>query len=266
VESQHQDFLEQVARGNHQVLNFLPSIGKLKANVAPHVQHEIIVKNPAIRQHEMYSPITPIIDDLTLAKRNEEKLNDGEFYEKDKPKNFFTFEEPKPETCKICGKGFKNIPALNGHMRLHGGFVAKASSTAEKKTNRGEGGEQSTLNDDSMSSDASSTNSFSSNSLSGTSFHRQKPAIVVENEAGQATSSEESLKRLMKSKARSARMSKPIQVAQHNLMKHNQKKLEYEHQRLSNGYGGVIGSKNEDYYSSTSNGSSSIPQSKYFFF
>ena len=34
-----------------------------------------------------------------------------------------SFEEPKPETCKICGKGFKNIPALNGHMRLHGGFI-----------------------------------------------------------------------------------------------------------------------------------------------
>ena len=33
------------------------------------------------------------------------------------------FEEPKPETCRICGKGFKNIPALNGHMRLHGGFI-----------------------------------------------------------------------------------------------------------------------------------------------
>jgi uncharacterized Zn-finger protein len=38
-------------------------------------------------------------------------------------KNYFTFEEPKPEICKICGKGFKNIPALNGHMRLHGGYT-----------------------------------------------------------------------------------------------------------------------------------------------
>jgi uncharacterized Zn-finger protein len=38
-------------------------------------------------------------------------------------KHYFRFEEPKPEKCKICGKGFKNIPALNGHMRLHGGFI-----------------------------------------------------------------------------------------------------------------------------------------------
>ena len=36
-----------------------------------------------------------------------------------------SFEEPKPEKCKICGKGFKNVPALNGHMRLHGGFIKK---------------------------------------------------------------------------------------------------------------------------------------------
>jgi hypothetical protein len=43
VESQHQDYLEAVARGNHQVLNYLPNIGKLKANVAPNLQHEIIV-------------------------------------------------------------------------------------------------------------------------------------------------------------------------------------------------------------------------------
>jgi len=43
VESQHQDYLEAVARGNHQVLNYLPNIGKLKANLAPNLQHEIIV-------------------------------------------------------------------------------------------------------------------------------------------------------------------------------------------------------------------------------
>jgi hypothetical protein len=40
----------------------------------------------------------------------------------------FRFEEPKSETCKICGKGFKNVPALNGHMRLHGGFIKKVKT------------------------------------------------------------------------------------------------------------------------------------------
>jgi len=33
--------------------------------------------------------------------------------------------EPKPVKCHICDRGFKNIAALNGHMRLHGGYVRK---------------------------------------------------------------------------------------------------------------------------------------------
>ena len=53
--------------------------------------------------------------------------------DKARAKNFFTFEEPKPETCRICGRGFKNIPALNGHMRLHGGFVAKSGDSSVSK-------------------------------------------------------------------------------------------------------------------------------------
>jgi hypothetical protein len=39
-----------------------------------------------------------------------------------------SFEEPKSETCKICGKGFKNTHALNGHMRQHGGYTKPVSS------------------------------------------------------------------------------------------------------------------------------------------
>lgn len=48
VESQHQDYLEAVARGNHEVLNYLPNIGKLKANLAPNLQHEIIVNDHTV--------------------------------------------------------------------------------------------------------------------------------------------------------------------------------------------------------------------------
>jgi len=33
--------------------------------------------------------------------------------------------EPKPVKCHVCDRGFKNIAALNGHMRLHGGYVRK---------------------------------------------------------------------------------------------------------------------------------------------
>lgn len=30
--------------------------------------------------------------------------------------------------CVVCDRGFKNLPALNGHMRLHGGFVKKVGN------------------------------------------------------------------------------------------------------------------------------------------
>ena len=33
----------------------------------------------------------------------------------------------KPVECTICNRKFKNIPALNGHMRLHGGYYKKDS-------------------------------------------------------------------------------------------------------------------------------------------
>lgn len=35
--------------------------------------------------------------------------------------------EPKPVECNLCHRKFKNIPALNGHMRLHGGYFKKVS-------------------------------------------------------------------------------------------------------------------------------------------
>ena len=31
----------------------------------------------------------------------------------------------KPVACNLCNRRFKNIPALNGHMRLHGGYFKK---------------------------------------------------------------------------------------------------------------------------------------------
>lgn len=33
--------------------------------------------------------------------------------------------EQKPVECNLCHRKFKNIPALNGHMRLHGGYFKK---------------------------------------------------------------------------------------------------------------------------------------------
>lgn len=45
VESQHQDYLALLANGNQEALNYLPSIGKIKANLAPNLHHEISVQD-----------------------------------------------------------------------------------------------------------------------------------------------------------------------------------------------------------------------------
>ncbi|KAF4527355.1 hypothetical protein B566_EDAN001134 [Ephemera danica] len=37
--------------------------------------------------------------------------------------------DPKPVECNLCHRKFKNIPALNGHMRLHGGYFKKDSES-----------------------------------------------------------------------------------------------------------------------------------------
>ncbi|KAG8227230.1 hypothetical protein J437_LFUL008194, partial [Ladona fulva] len=44
--------------------------------------------------------------------------------------------DPKPVECNLCHRKFKNIPALNGHMRLHGGYFKKDSES--KKSERKE--------------------------------------------------------------------------------------------------------------------------------
>ncbi|KAH8294319.1 hypothetical protein KR054_010962 [Drosophila jambulina] len=45
----------------------------------------------------------------------------------------------KPVECNLCHRKFKNIPALNGHMRLHGGYYKKDPETkrSEKKDSSG---------------------------------------------------------------------------------------------------------------------------------
>jgi hypothetical protein len=47
--------------------------------------------------------------------------------------------EQKPVECNLCHRKFKNIPALNGHMRLHGGYFKKDSDTkkCDKKESTG---------------------------------------------------------------------------------------------------------------------------------
>ena len=53
--------------------------------------------------------------------------------------NNVTKGELKPVECNLCHRKFKNIPALNGHMRLHGGYFKKDSDSkkCDKKESNG---------------------------------------------------------------------------------------------------------------------------------
>lgn len=144
IESQHQEFLASLAQGNVHTLNYLPKIGKLKANIGPNIQQTILINDAAQlklenAQNERFQEI--VRDVLFSIHKNEANNNNSDANKPSESdasfvaKNFFTFEEPKPEVCKICGKGFKNIPALNGHMRLHGGYVKPKIFQADSPAN-----------------------------------------------------------------------------------------------------------------------------------
>ena len=47
--------------------------------------------------------------------------------------------DQKPVECNLCHRKFKNIPALNGHMRLHGGYFKKENDNkkSDKKESSG---------------------------------------------------------------------------------------------------------------------------------
>jgi uncharacterized Zn-finger protein len=60
--------------------------------------------------------------------------------------------------CTICSRRFKNIPALNGHMRLHGGYYRKDTGMEKKSEPR--------LSTQSSSSSSSSSSIISTHAVS----------------------------------------------------------------------------------------------------
>ena len=77
----------------------------------------------------------------------------------------------KPVECTICSRKFKNIPALNGHMRLHGGYYKKdadgrrmvgLANTSPLKTIGGNGNTATNLVGTKRKPDQSETNSSQS--------------------------------------------------------------------------------------------------------
>ena len=61
--------------------------------------------------------ISPVISTLNIAVKRVASPEKG----------FIPIGSDKPVECTICNRKFKNIPALNGHMRLHGGYYKKDS-------------------------------------------------------------------------------------------------------------------------------------------
>ncbi len=98
VESQHQDYLALCAYGDQQALNYLPSIGKIKANIAPNIQREIIVNgsdetnNADINNpydHDQQQQQQSIEQQQSALINNPGKITD--VYTSQRPKNFFTY-------------------------------------------------------------------------------------------------------------------------------------------------------------------------------
>jgi hypothetical protein len=180
VESQHQDYLASLVNGNKDALNYLPSIGQIKcssSNANNNSNSMMIIDDDLDNNNNIDNDDDDdVVDDSSLLLNDSMNSKRLLANNNNNNNNFFTFEEPKPETCKICGKGFKNVPALNGHMRLHGGFIkTKLGSTQKANSSNSLNGDLNLLSqqqqhnnnnndddDDSMSSNDSSNNSFSS--------------------------------------------------------------------------------------------------------
>lgn len=80
VESQHQDYLALLACGNQEALNYLPNIGKIKANIGPNIQQEILVTN------EGSIPLNPSIESTGDGSNAPDSIRPSN----SRPKNFFT--------------------------------------------------------------------------------------------------------------------------------------------------------------------------------
>jgi hypothetical protein len=79
------------AYGNQEALNFLPRIGKIQANIAPNVQHEIIVGDSgAAGEEHAVAAKQPFESEQQVLAEQSNKLNDALYAGQQRPKNFFT--------------------------------------------------------------------------------------------------------------------------------------------------------------------------------
>jgi ferredoxin-like protein FixX len=126
IENAHQNILAAIHEGGHdEYRNFLPETAFVKT--------KDLSSDFSIDSIESNSPRSSSIDNeqtfhitQQIRSSNGNKLAPTYTYVLNlysiKLKNNFSFDEEKCVECQICKKSFKNGAALNGHMRLHGGF------------------------------------------------------------------------------------------------------------------------------------------------
>ena len=107
IENAHQNILAAIHEGGHdEYRNFLPETAFVKTKE--------LSSDFSVDSVESNSPRSSSIDNeqaFPIRSSNGQKLMPT-----------YTFDEEKCVECHICKKSFKSGAALNGHMRLHGGF------------------------------------------------------------------------------------------------------------------------------------------------
>ncbi|CAF0751667.1 unnamed protein product [Didymodactylos carnosus] len=116
IENQHQDILAAIHEGGHEdYKQYLPETAYVKTKQA---------STGLQGDHSIDS-----IDSPRSAENLEQSQQEFNMGAAQKSANkilpTYTFDEEKCVQCQLCKKTFKNGAALNGHMRLHGGFSSE---------------------------------------------------------------------------------------------------------------------------------------------
>ncbi|CAF1313821.1 unnamed protein product, partial [Rotaria sordida] len=117
IENAHQNILAAIHQGGHdEYRNFLPETASVKTKE--------LSSDFSIDSIDHNSPHSSSMDnEPTFHMTQQIRSTNGH-----KIIPTYTFDEEKCVECHICRKSFKNGAALNGHMRLHGGFNDKQAS------------------------------------------------------------------------------------------------------------------------------------------
>ncbi|UJR09609.1 hypothetical protein I4U23_013844 [Adineta vaga] len=114
IENSHQDILAAIHEGVHdEYRSYLPETAFVKAK-------DLTINNEiSMDSVDSNSPQSLIDNEQSFNIRS---ATGGKIL------TTYTFDEEKYVECHICKKNFKSSAALNGHMRLHGGFNEKQAT------------------------------------------------------------------------------------------------------------------------------------------